>query len=637
MAKWYFYEPALLEESELEFDLSVRNMVGLSSRRTEITALRTEIQKECNEVAVSYRNLREQALEIQCALFALISITKSLDKITPSTKNSIIDCTKARVSHWLNRLNSFEQPTDTLIKSIEEFECLLVRIESGGKNCYKDDINRSNEGAVGGNISIQDSGVPLFNAGEQNLNYQNRTSLPGMGRGRGSVLAKTGPSSLFGSQNFLNPSSNLCEIEQRRSLNAPLVQNSNNNNNHNLSGSSNDFDVLFNRLNMGNNKRLRMYHWNAIFNGNGQGLSLNEFLTRVNIYARGENVTEDQLLANIHLLLKGKAEHWFWGNINEFRTWTEFVAAIKREFLPQNYDFFLREEIQNRIQNPNESFSAFITDMKILFQRADPPLDENFKLYIVRRNMLPDYGAFLATMNIITLNDLITVCRKLDESRLMVERRNMSRVYPGMSLVEPSCFPAPINRENFQRKVSFKPQVSCLEPNISNFSPVESFASNNHRGNISNNDLNLKNFSSADSSTSFQNDNVGFGISSNTNWGNSFNYPMQNEFDNSQISFNNSQDVCSVNQARNRSQEYDGGNKGSKFICFNCKQAGHSHNNCEIPRRRVFCFSCGADGVRASNCSNCAKNKKSNSGSNNGNSMQARNFSNQENSQQGGR
>lgn len=660
----FHYEPSHLERDELEYDLSVRNIVGLSTRRAETAALRAHLQKEFEGYeGPPVRNPRDMILEIQCALHALSSIKNTVKAVTPNSKAYTYDYAKSRMAHWLNRLGSIESSSSELLELIDKFKTELEIIEVGNNDLLN--VQETTGGLnVTTNISqgFSDSGALRKNF-NSDVNLFGRSSLPalpnqGKGRGRG-LSTQRSQFNLNHDRNFgrSDPLRNRDNVELQRNEKTSGFSN-NNDNGLNNSGNGSvvcDVDELFSRLNVNNNYRpLRMFRWNATFSGDGQGLSLNEFLTRIGTYAKGENVTEDQLFANIHQLLKGKAEHWYWGNINEIGTWREFVVAIRGEFLPQNYDFFLREEIQNRIQHQHESFSSFITDMKVLFQRVDPPLDENYKLYIVRRNMLSDYSVFLATMNIRTLNDLIGVCKNLDESRLMAERRNMSQAFSGMSLVEPSCFPKPGLRET-TRRVQFRPHVSVIDNN-----------SQYDFGNNSNLNINsnfYKQHVAQQSSSHLPNDNASYQHSNynqvsgsnssrdlfsqgydfqNSNFNN--NHPHQN----SQIYSQFSHDVSEINQAlpvqQHRRPNHD-------LICFNCKQNGHTHFECSVPRRRVFCFTCGADGVRASNCPNCvnrkkklannfSKNSNPHSHSNNSESynQNSSNFNrNQGNSQAGGR
>lgn len=69
----------------------------------------------------------------------------------------------------------------------------------------------------------------------------------------------------------------------------------------------------------------------------------------------------------------------------------------------------------------------------------------------------------------------------------------------------------------------------------------------------------------------------------------------------------------------------------SNLTCFNCLKKGHVHQNCLIPRIRIFCYSFYKDGVRPSICPVCMKKYKSSKN-------YSKNFPlNKGNSQQGGR
>lgn len=645
---WFNYDPSFLEANEIQYDLSVRGIVGLSSRRAETVALRTYLQKESSgEYDLPNKNLNEPKNEMQEALVALESITNSICNIKPSTKLGIFELTRARIAHWLNRLKSLNSLDEKILKIIDEFQAQLEIVEVEHIHLVNSD---DNSGAVGGNL------ISNPNQGSQRLIDMDvptsQSSLPTtlnkFGRGRGLNL-------INGSRNNLNMNPNNVDVDlgsfklkennNRTNHNNPVLsgqnQNVNSNNNSlNNSASVSEVDELFTRLNLNNNRKIHMHRWNISFSGNGHGLSLNEFLTRINIYARAEKVPESQMLANIHLLLKDKAEHWYWGNINEFYSWRTFVEAIKKEFLPQNYDFFVREEIQNRIQGQNESFSSFITDMKILFQRVDPPLDERYKLYIVRRNMLTDYGAFLTINKIRTLNDLVDICRGLDESKMMAERRKISQPYSNISLVEPSCYPRNNYVRNFpqNRKVVMTPQVNYIESD-------QNVANNPNSYSYDGNMISNGPFSAQQSSfliNSCQGNSVLY-FPSTTNpeeiVRNSEYSPGQfselSQFQNISNNHPVGNSICEINQQPRVNPNFPKSDK-SNLVCFNCKHRGHVHHDCLVPRNRIFCYSCGKDGFRASNCPTCARRHKSEINSS-GNDKNRKPSLTQGNSQQGGR
>lgn len=81
-----------------------------------------------------------------------------------------------------------------------------------------------------------------------------------------------------------------------------------------------------------------------------------------------------------------------------------------------------------------------MTDMNILFQRVFPPLDENYRLFIVRRNMLPEYSFQLSTVMINSIDHLIRLCKQMDEAKLIDERRRCGPM--NSQLLEPNCFAA---------------------------------------------------------------------------------------------------------------------------------------------------------------------------------------------------
>lgn len=242
-------------------------------------------------------------------------------------------------------------------------------------------------------------------------------SSQGRGRGRGIVVG--GMVNNFGDQ----PSLNFNESENR----------------------------FGNHLDLGrfNHKSIPVHKWDIKFSGDGVGLSLNDFLAQVEIYRRAERMLNEDIYDAIHHLLKGKAHKWFMANALEFVGWDDVKEKLRRDFLPSNYHFLLQEEVNKRMQGENESFFSFITDMKILFQRVNPPFTEQFKLFVVRKNMLPYYSRNLATIEVRTVEELIQLCQRLEEARMM-EQRRLSGPISKLSLMEPSYFMSQNMNNNYR-------------------------------------------------------------------------------------------------------------------------------------------------------------------------------------------
>lgn len=363
--------------------------------------------------------------------------------------------------------------------------------------------------------------------------------------------------------------------------------------------------------------------WNFVFSGDGQGFSLSDFFSRIELNARAERVTNDQLFLSFHYLLSGEAEKWYRGNYREFRDWHDLVVGMRRHFLPRNYNHLLRDEIANRQQGRQESFAHFITDMKILFQRAFPPLDEDYKIYVVQKNMLPQYSANLVCVNFVSLNQLVDYCKRLDENKLMSERRAISVQYGQSSLMEPACFPKqqpfregfrpdnqnrPFNQNrNFMRVAEIgqvEQQNNYENYNTYSYNPEQhlhpsyiygqlghpqqdyypnTYDTNPNHYNIPTLEYNQTFPNSQPHSTYPQH------IPHTQIRGNYSTYTQNINTNSRHVPINSCHDVSPIDYTKSK--------------CWNCDEIGHGFQGCRKQRLRIFCFQCGAIGQTTKSCS----------------------------------
>jgi Retrotransposon gag protein len=77
---------------------------------------------------------------------------------------------------------------------------------------------------------------------------------------------------------------------------------------------------------------------------------------------------------------------------------------------------------------------------------------------------------------------------------------------------------------------------------------------------------------------------------------------------------NNSQPSCSGIDNRNQNpvaqeqQNVNRNSSSSKLKCWNCGESNHTFYDCRA-KRKVFCFKCGLENVKVSNCPKCSKNE----------------------------
>lgn len=161
-------------------------------------------------------------------------------------------------------------------------------------------------------------------------------------------------------------------------------------------------------------KTVPVHQWRISFSGEGRGLHLYDFLSQVEMYRSSERLSSRDLLDSAVHLLTGRALKWFGLTRRNYFSWEQLVEAMKKEFLPPSYDYSLLAEITNRMQKSNESCAEYMTHMQSLFDCLPMNLDEEHKIFIVQKNLLPKYALGVAPIPIISLSHLADVCRRID-------------------------------------------------------------------------------------------------------------------------------------------------------------------------------------------------------------------------------
>lgn len=173
-------------------------------------------------------------------------------------------------------------------------------------------------------------------------------------------------------------------------------------------------------------KSVPINQWKIQFSGDGVGLHLYDFLSQVALFQRSESVADEEMVFSVIHLLSGRARLWFLSVCDTFVDWADVVHALKREFLPANYDYLLFNDITNRQQRDNESFGSYITHMQALFKCLSVQLDESHKLFIVQKNLLPRYALAIAPLELRNLAELSDACRRIDNACATTNRNTYS-------------------------------------------------------------------------------------------------------------------------------------------------------------------------------------------------------------------
>nr|CAH7727682.1 unnamed protein product [Callosobruchus chinensis] len=174
-------------------------------------------------------------------------------------------------------------------------------------------------------------------------------------------------------------------------------------------------------------KKIPIFKW-GIRKFNGK-TSLIEFLELVQSLMASRGCNEMDLYAAAGDLFEGIAWTWWHNGFvrGAFHDWGDLVRQLKDAFLRDNYDINLIDEILRRKQGQREPVITFIAFMESQFNRlTSNPFTEKDMVNIIRRNFLPDYVKSSALYDILTLGQLTSFCRKLEDSFLTCQPGNRS-------------------------------------------------------------------------------------------------------------------------------------------------------------------------------------------------------------------
>lgn len=157
-------------------------------------------------------------------------------------------------------------------------------------------------------------------------------------------------------------------------------------------------------------------NWNLKFDGSSTGLSIEEFLYRVNTLTKETFNNDFSIICrNLNILLTGKAREWYWRyhkTVPVIR-WEDFCSEIRSQYKVMKSSFDLKEEMRNRKQKSGESYDSFFDSLQTIADRLSIPMNEAEFIEIIVRNLRPDIRQDLLYVPIRSLSHL----RKLVQMR----------------------------------------------------------------------------------------------------------------------------------------------------------------------------------------------------------------------------
>lgn len=288
--------------------------------------------------------------------------------------------------------------------------------------------------------------------------------------------------------------------------------------------------------------RSRSPKWNLSFSGDGQSMSVEDFIFRLESCAADDRINPQCLPSKIHRYLQGRAQNWYWTYRRKYThpDWEVMKTALRQAFRGHENDFELRRVIEDRKQRFNESFGDFRLAVESLAARLSIPLAEFELVQILRHNMSARLQNALLWKESPNCDVLHALCNQVERLWAAQERRKppSDRSHRAVNELSTQQRPSPMDQPNYEPyDLDWLPNNSTENGNIDTPDEVQALDRND----------------APKTRTVF----IGRPI-----------------------------------------------NPGLR-ICWNCEDLGHSFQNCTKTQLRLFCYGCGRANRVKANCENC--------------------------------
>lgn len=348
-----------------------------------------------------------------------------------------------------------------------------------------------------------------------------------------------------------------------------------------------------------------IHNWPFKFRGEKDTTTLNTFLDRVECFAQSEGVSDDVLLRSIKHLLQDDALDWYGRAFNErtLLTWDDFKNQIRREFLPSSYAQMLRVEACFRFQGATESFAKFYRDISALFRFVTPPMSEEERFFIVKKNMNTEYASIVAAARPRSLQEMVEVCNGFDETRMLLSRQRRLPM-PQSALLEPNYATPSTTHKHAQHSAPMRfgrvhalesdlgqevdqDRLGCLQPEEDSYAHqlenlIQQVSALKAR-------LDRKEQFRRPVSQSPRPEAGAAGTQAQQS--------NQQKYQHQRVQ---------LQTAIERSIEDE---QRPPMVCWNCDEDGHRFTDCGKPQAMFFCYRCGQKGYSLRNCPTCAPNQ----------------------------
>lgn len=173
------------------------------------------------------------------------------------------------------------------------------------------------------------------------------------------------------------------------------------------------------------------------FTGYDDPKTMADFLSDLNVYKTASGASDEFVLTRVlPVALEASAGRW-WRLQTPFASWADFEARFREEFLPPDYDYRIRRELEARTQHPREGLLEYIRAIQELFKRAIPGASDAEMVKHVLRRCHPRFRPFLHGRDYSSLEEMARSARAIEDA--LISELSYLPPPPVGEALEPAC------------------------------------------------------------------------------------------------------------------------------------------------------------------------------------------------------
>lgn len=165
------------------------------------------------------------------------------------------------------------------------------------------------------------------------------------------------------------------------------------------------------------------------FDGNPQGLSVEEFVYRLEHYQWQYCIPWSEIIRDFPLIVSGPAESWYWlfQKTHKFHDWPELKHCLLSQYQSSRSNFEILTDLAQRKQQSNETIDMFFHNMGQIRAKLSQPITEFDMIRIMKKNIRENIGRIVYPIQVSSVEQLRIEC---NEAEKHFPRRDLRQAPP---------------------------------------------------------------------------------------------------------------------------------------------------------------------------------------------------------------